>query len=72
VELLDGGGIVAYFVGVVFERGFAVGTADVSGGGLECDAEEGVEVVGGGGVLGEVVGGHGLGRDRSVRWRGVG
>lgn len=59
MELLDGGGIVAYFVGVVFERGFAVGSSDVGGGGLEGDAEQGVEVVGGGGVLGEVVGGHG-------------
>ena len=52
MEFLVGGRVVAgLFVGVVFECGFAPCAVDVFLGGFEGDAEEGVEVGVGGGVI---------------------
>lgn len=71
VELFDDFRVAGILVGMVFERGFTVGTADVCLAGLKGDAEKLVEVVRRGGVLLEIVVWHGGGGRHGVAWCGV-
>lgn len=58
MELLFGYGVVSHFVGMVFEGCFSPCSVDVLLGGFEGDAEQGIEIGIGDGIVFELVARH--------------